>query len=46
MGVLCGVPADYRAVTVAAGSGMSRVSDDVTLSEEAPVDAVSLELRR
>ncbi len=43
---LCGVPADYRAVTVTAGSGMSRVSEDLILSEEKPVVAVSLELKR
>ncbi len=43
---LCGVPADYRVVTVTAGSGMSRVSENVILSEEEPVVAVSLELRR
>lgn len=43
---LCGVPADYRAVTVTAGSGMSRVSEDLILSEEKPVVAVSLELKQ
>lgn len=43
---LCGVPADYRAVTVTAGSGSSRASEDVILSDEEPVAAVSLELRR
>ena len=44
--LLCGVPADYRSIRVTAGSGRARVSEDVILSAEQPVVAVSLELPR
>jgi len=44
--LLCNVPADHRTITVTAESGESRASEDVILSREGPVVAVSLELRR